>query len=314
MKVIRKFIRGINPFRRNDDTNTIVEFGIQKIIAFLLIYGVASVLGEAVIVTLYSMLGYDILHGEFPTGEFVHAVPLYGFLAFGLLTILYVTKIQKDTLSLIKIQINGSFIKELVLYLGYGIGLVTIMIGILHILGLYSIINIKSTTIVSLIIWFFGYLIQGCTEELMCRGFLLNTLRRRTTWVSAIVISSILFIMPHISSIVDMPVDIQICAIINLVLISLLFSLLVLKEDTIAAACGLHVGWNYALGVLYGLRVSGSTETTGVVQIQVTSKIDILTGGNYGIESSVILIPILVLLNLFVLRRLHQMKSSQKNG
>lgn len=314
MQVIRKFIRGINPFRRNDDTNTIVEFGIQKIIAFLLIYGVASVLGEAVIVTLYSMLGYDILHGEFPTGEFVNAVPLYGFLVFGLLTILYVTKIQKDTLLSIKIQINGSFIKELVLYLCYGIGLVTIMIGILHILGLYSIINIKSSAIVSLIMWFFGYLIQGCTEELMCRGFVLNTLRRRTTWVSAIVISSILFIMPHISSIIDMPIAIQVCAIINLCLISLLFSLLVIREDTIAAACGLHVGWNYALGVLYGLRVSGSAETTGVVQIQVTSKIDILTGGNYGIESSVILIPILVLLNLVVLRRLHQMKSSQKNG
>lgn len=111
-------------------------------------------------------------------------------------------------------------------------------------------------------------------------------------------ISSIMFILPHMPTVVTMEGGLAICAVINLFLVSVLFSLVMVKSNSVLAAGGLHVGWNFALNVVFGLTVSGKEAVQGMLLISDQSKMEWLTGGSYGIEASVLLIPVLGILDI----------------
>ena len=77
-------------------------------------------------------------------------------------------------------------------------------------------------------------------------------------------------------------------AIVNLVLISLIFSLLTIRFKSIWAACGLHSAWNYILYSILGLNLSGKDERATAVFDMSSSGSNILNGADYGIEASII--------------------------
>lgn len=60
-----------------------------------------------------------------------------------------------------------------------------------------------------------------------------------------------MFILPHIPTVVTMEGGVAVCAVINLFLVSVLFSLVMVKSNSVLAAGGLHVGWNFELWILY---------------------------------------------------------------
>ena len=45
------------------------EYVIKKILAFVLIFFLSGILGEAVVIGLYTGMGYDPLHGVIPRGR-----------------------------------------------------------------------------------------------------------------------------------------------------------------------------------------------------------------------------------------------------
>jgi hypothetical protein len=51
--------------------------------------------------------------------------------------------------------------------------------------------------------------------------------------------------------------------------------------------CGLHAGWNYVQGNVYGLPVSGTPEANSLLAFGPTEgSDDLLTGGDFGVEAS----------------------------
>jgi len=59
-----------------------------------------------------------------------------------------------------------------------------------------------------------------------------------------------------------------------------------LRTRTVWMIWAIHFGWNFTLGVIYGLPVSGITEFSVIVRSQAVGS-RWLTGGSYGIEASV---------------------------
>ena len=140
-----------------------------------------------------------------------------------------------------------------------------------------------------------GFIIQGANEEILCRGMVLHTLKEKTSVWIAVAVSTALFIMPHLSSLFDGGFVYGVIGIANLVLISIIFSLLTLRFKSIWAACGLHSFWNAILFCILGLNFSGIGETvTAVFHVQSVGK-NILNGGEYGIEASLITTVVLAL-------------------
>lgn len=304
-----KFIKNINPLKAMEN-NSRIEYCIQKILAFLIIYLAAAVMMEGIIILTFTIMGYDLLHGDMPAGNIVGLLPLYGFIGFGIVTILYIKLIEKQSLSGIMCQLNGRsayrFIKNFI-FGGLMVGVVVIL---LWITGNYKFSGFGKPNSM-LLQGLAAYVIQGTAEEIMCRGFLFHSLNRRIDRKFAILISTVAFISPHLLS---LSWDYGILAaveIINLVQVSLLFSLVMINDGTLLSACGLHAGWNYVLALVFGLQVSGGETNDGLIQFVVAGK-DYITGSNYGIEASVVLIPIVLVLNILYIRRING--KQEKNG
>ena len=66
---------------------------------------------------------------------------------------------------------------------------------------------------------------------------------------------------------------------------------------------GLHVGWNFTEGSLFGMSVSGGTATGGLVRGSLNGP-QILTGGQFGPEASIVAVIISLAVSLYFIWRL----------
>lgn len=293
----KSIIYNLSPF--NNETNTSgVEFIIKKLLAFILIYGISAVLGEGIIIGILFGMGYDPLHGVMPEGQMRELLFYYGFVIFLLVTLLYCRFIEKRNIKSI------GFSEKLIEYL-FGALLASILLVIIigtacifdsiTFCGFNTAVNVKS-----LFLWILAFGIQGAAEEIMCRGFLLNSLKNKISIPLAILISSTAFVSPHLSSLIEADLVYAVVGIINLYLVSITFSILVLRRSNIWIACGLHSAWNFILYVIMGLSLSGSESVSNGVVLFSVKDASILNGAEYGIEASVITTVVLGML-LFVM-------------
>lgn len=130
-------------------------------------------------------------------------------------------------------------------------------------------------------------MIQGTAEEMLCRGIVLHALKEKTSFLTAMIVSTILFIVPHWSSLFAGKMIYGVIGVINLILISVIFSFLTIYFKSIWAACGLHSFWNAILYSILGMNLSGNEETaTAIFNMQSVGD-NIWNGSIYGIEASV---------------------------
>lgn len=138
-----------------------------------------------------------------------------------------------------------------------------------------------------------AFIFQGAFEEVLCRGIVQQLLQKKSIPV-AVGVSAALFIIPHIGNMDFSAPAIAVTAVINLILISVIFSLLTIRFNSIWAACGLHSIWNYILYSILGLNLSGNDEINTAVFDMSSVGDNILNGGKYGIEASIITTAVLV--------------------
>ncbi len=99
---------------------------------------------------------------------------------------------------------------------------------------------------------FCGWMVQGGAEETVIRGFLLPILGVRYGLVVGICVSSLVFTALHLLN-----PGISVLALVNLILFSLFAALFALFEGGLWGIAALHGMWNWAQGSLFGLQVSG---------------------------------------------------------
>ena len=105
---------------------------------------------------------------------------------------------------------------------------------------------------------------------------------RYKPWLG-IFISSLMFSSLHIIN-----PNINILAIINIILVGIAFALIALWEGGLWGVCGLHAAWNWAQGNLFGFEVSGLMPASGTLINLKESGPDLLTGGSFGPEAGLI--------------------------
>ena len=131
------------------------------------------------------------------------------------------------------------------------------------------------------------FLVQSAFEELICRSFLLPTVAYRFNIITGLIVSSIFFGLMHWSN--D---HVSVLSIINLVLAGFFLGIIYLRYRSIWAAIGLHAGWNFIQGSFFGFEVSG-VDVYSVIDTQETGP-DILTGGPFGFEGSILATVIMI--------------------
>jgi membrane protease YdiL (CAAX protease family) len=188
---------------------------------------------------------------------------------------------------------------------GTGVGMNFAVVGLIALFGNVEFESggtqaVGVAAIGSVTIMLFGFVIQGASEEILARGWMMQVIGARyKPWIGAL-ISSIIFALLHLGN-----SGISVIAIINLVLFALLMVLYVLKDGSIWSACAWHSSWNWTLGNVLGLSVSGTGEKVSLINLK-TSGHELVTGGGFGPEgsliTSIVLLVAIILVGAIVLR------------
>ena len=152
--------------------------------------------------------------------------------------------------------------------------------------------NFKIGTIIILIIL---VLIQGFIEEIVFRGYLMTRLAaKKGKWI-AIILSSLFYLVFRMANPTTAKLD-----LINIFLISIVMSLLYWYFDNILVIAIFHAFWNCISGVILGFNISGIKVSDSLFAVKAISDKQILIGGSYGIEGSIIATVFFAILGLLV--------------
>jgi len=143
-------------------------------------------------------------------------------------------------------------------------------------------------------------LLVGWNEELMSRGYHLQTLASGLTLGWGWILSSTIFGVLHLAN-----PHANWMAVAGIVLAGLFLGYAYVRTGRLWLSIGLHTGWNFFEGVVFGFPVSGIAFYP-LARISVSGPA-LWTGGEFGPEAGLLLIPALGvgfgLVGLYVLRR-----------
>ncbi|MEN2282147.1 type II CAAX endopeptidase family protein [Algoriphagus sp. SE2] len=232
--------------------------------------------------------------------------------------------LEKDSISTLGISFNMLAIKDLLIGICISAVVMSGMYALLYSLGLIQFEGfswwLESTensgfTSESLII-FFGVFIQfsivAWWEELAFRGIVLQNICKGLNLTWGVVLSILFFGLIHAGN----PGS----TVLSTVLIMLISTKLVyayLKTEQLWLPIGLHLGWNFFQSSLFGFSSSGHSSPSLIKQMPLG--LDWLSGGEFGVENSVLIIPFVpitwILIHVWVnrSRKIPEQKCYPKN-
>lgn len=267
---MKQFLKNIFPFNSRTEMPTAL-FVVKKILAFWLCYIAGLFIAEGVIILLHFALGKNMLVGDVFDAQTITLITYYGYIIISGVALLYWKLIEKKPLSEMGLTKRfGNY------FIGIIAGVILLAISVFVIVLTGNIEYhgfFENADILMIILLIGGFIIQGATEEFLCRGIVLHSLKEKTPLWLAIAVSTILFIVPHWSSLFEGGTIYGVIGVANLVLISIIFSLLTIRFKSIWVACGLHSFWNAILYCILGLNLSGNDETvTAIFNMQSVGK------------------------------------------
>lgn len=138
------------------------------------------------------------------------------------------------------------------------------------------------------------HLAVGFYEELLSRGYQLQNLEEGTNTFWAVTITSVAFGAAHLLN-----PNASLVSMIGISLAGFYLALGYLRTRQLWLPIGMHFGWNFFLGPVFGFPVSG-LDFFHLIRVEVTGP-ELATGGAFGPEAGLVVIPGLALGALLVL-------------
>ncbi len=223
------------------------------------------------------------LLGEDPTNPLHQYTELFVFGGSLLLLFLWVRFKEGRSLPTVGFRGHGAVRKFL---MGLAIGGVMMTLPVLFLLmaGIYEA-GASAHTVSGLAALFpmvpllAVFVIQGSTEEAVTRGYMLQMGGRQLPGWIAILGSSCLFAVVH--------VNFDPFILMFLFLYAVFACLVALQQGSLWLISGIHVGWNFFQGNVYGLPVSGHPRATALFSIgPAEGSSEQMSGGDFGVEAS----------------------------
>ena len=160
---------------------------------------------------------------------------------------------------------------------------------------------LKPQSLIFLILFFAGFLIQGMSEEVLFRGYFLISLGRKKNnlWM-AVIVSALLFAAAHLLN-----NGISLMAFLNLTLFGIFAGVYFLKRGNIWGIGAMHALWNFTQGNIWGVSVSGMDMGPSLFKSVSNADLSFLNGGSFGLEGSIFATAVLAA-GILVLLKLHQ--------
>ena len=155
--------------------------------------------------------------------------------------------------------------------------------------------------VLALLGWLLAFAAVGFFEEFLFRGYALHNLSDWLGWRAAVIIQAAIFALVHLGNVATASNAARVAALgamPSIFLIGIFFALAYRKTGSLWFPIAFHAAWNFSLGCLFSLPVSG-IKTFQLLDVQTQTQ-SWLSGGSFGAEGSFFLLPVLVALIWFI--------------
>lgn len=205
-------------------------------------------------------------------------------LATGLMTLavmLYCRRIEGRSYASMGLSKKG-FFKNYVKGLVIGAVMIAAAAGLTVLMGGAQITLADKISWLYIALFFAGYLVQGMSEEFMCRGYLCVSLANKVKLSVAVGISSVVFAMLHLAN-----PGLSLLAMINLALFGVFMAVYMFRTDDLWGVCAIHSAWNFLQGNILGFSVSGVAAKSSVFTSSYVGGKELISGGAFGLEGGI---------------------------
>jgi len=178
--------------------------------------------------------------------------------------------------------------------IGAGIGITFAMMGLIFVaewaLGWLTLTGFAwgsepaGSLTLNLLIWLIVFVVVGWNEELMSRGYHLQTIASGMGLFWGLMISSAIFGVLHLAN-----PNATWRSAAGILFAGLLLGYAYVRTGQLWLSIGLHIGWNFFEGVVFGFPVSG-LPTYQLIKTTIAGPIE-WTGGAFGPEAGLIVLP-----------------------
>ncbi|MFN8427166.1 MAG: type II CAAX endopeptidase family protein [Anaerolineales bacterium] len=207
--------------------------------------------------------------------------------------------LDKQSIESLGLKINWQALFDLLA----GIGVTFIQMGLIYVVmrslgwltfkGFAWDVDPLGQVIGNTLIFLFVFILVGWNEELLSRGYHLQTLASGFNLFWGVIISSTVFGFLHIFN----PGSSWV-AVLGITVAGFYFAFAYLRTKQLWLPIGLHIGWNFFEGVVFGFPVSG-LDIYPLTRIDVTGPV-LWTGGAFGPEAGLIVLPSLIVGGLLI--------------
>lgn len=154
--------------------------------------------------------------------------------------------------------------------------------------GEYVSSGMKSSQIFSTIISgiTFTGIAAGFIEEMVFRGVILNLIRSRWDIKAAVLVPSALFGLAHIIG-MDFSITSCLTVLVSGTMVGIMFSMIEIESGSVWNSGIVHAVWNIMIGG-GGLAIKQEADEYSVMTYVLKSKSFVLTGGEFGIDASIV--------------------------
>lgn len=184
--------------------------------------------------------------------------------------------------------------------IGFGLNIICAIVAVLN---KDISLHYDSFNFIKLLLLFIAVFIQSSAEEMVCRGFIFQRLRRGYRHPAvAIILNSLLFTSMHLfnpgASVISMTAVLA---------AGLLFSLMVYYMDSIWCAMAAHTAWNFTQNLILGLPNSGMVSPVSVFKLDAaTARSSFAYSVEFGLEGSITAITVMIMTGIVIIVLYHK--------
>lgn len=242
---------------------------------------------------LLAFLMYGLCQVAFEAFEADWACSLVAILASGAMLALYALFVKWFEKHPARDIPFGRLVPDTLKGLGIGFGFFVLVVLVMFVFGLYKFDSFGTDRPAAIIASFFMFLMVAVAEEIIFRGILFRWIDEKWGFVATLIISSLLFGLLHIFQ----PGATLWSSFAIAVEAGPLLGASYKYSGALWLPIGIHWAWNFTQGNIFGFAVSGGDAGDSLIRSSVSGP-EILTGGAFGAEASVIALVIGLLLSL----------------
>lgn len=274
-------------------SNTLWRSAGRLVADIVLFYVIGTLITMFLCVPLFLIqkaLGIEMQEGSLPSLFLERLLMLVGYLSAAVLVLRW----RKLPLSLLGISLKGRG-KDLLAGLGVAVLLYAVGFGTSLLMGTVEIASVQwvPRDLLGTLLFF---LLVAVTEEVMLRGFVLGRmLSAGMNCFVALFLSSVLFSAMHLFN-----PNFALLPFVNILLAGCLLGASFLYTRNLCFPVVLHWFWNWLQGPVLGYEVSGMDSGETLLTLRLTGS-DLLTGGSFGFEGSLLCTVLLVVGTLAII-------------